>query len=387
MLFRSPFRFALLCLGLVVLASPPASAQAPWSRLALFRRVAADPNTDYGLTRENGPWMIMAATFAGEGAEDQARELTYELRKSFKLEAYTYKMQVDAQEETVNGRGVDRYGQPLRMRYRRKSNNTEIAVLVGNYPSVDDSQAQRELVKVKEIEPKTLNVEELARQGKRTYQQLVGFRLNQKNVTPEMMRKNASDAIWHNTLISNSTRQWGPMGSAFLSRNPALPDETAVNTIDKFVYDMNKEVEHSLLDCRGKYSVRVATFTGSVVLNQKAIRELQRGDKKMKSRLAYAAEQTHRLTVALRQKGYEAYEFHDRGASMVTVGSFNTLGTPRPDGKLELDPRIVKIMQTFGRDEARGGQPRSLIGIPFDVNAVPVLVPVRSFAADYARGS
>jgi len=49
----------------------------------------------------------------------------------------------------------------------------------------------------------------------------------------------------------------------------------------------------------------------------------------MKSELEAAAEKAHRLAKALRMKGYDAYEFHDRYASIVTVGSFNSAGTPR----------------------------------------------------------
>jgi len=77
------------------------------------------------------------------------------------------------------------------------------------------------------------------------------------------------------------------------------------------------------------------------------------------------ARKAHELTLALRQKGYEAYEFHDRGASIVTVGSFDSLGTRRPDGKIELDPRIVQIINTFAAEPAPPvpGVPRSVTSL------------------------
>jgi hypothetical protein len=114
------------------------------------------------------------------------------------------------------------------------------------------------------------------------------------------------------------------------------------------VYEMNKDIdppEQSLLACKGKYTVQVATFTGAVVMDQKKIREVQNGLSQIDSRLAEAATKANQLARALRQKGYEAYEFHDRHASIVTVGSFDTAGTPRPDGKLEMNPTMLRIIQ------------------------------------------
>ncbi len=82
---------------------------------------------------------------------------------------------------------------------------------------------------------------------------------------------------------------------------------------------MNKDVPNSLLDCKGQYTVKVATFTGAVLLDQKKIEEVEHG-KRMASRLAEAAEKAHKLTTALREKGYDAYEFHDRESSIVVRG-------------------------------------------------------------------
>ena len=68
----------------------------------------------------------------------------------------------------------------------------------------------------------------------------------------------------------------GPMANAFVANNPLLPNEYFVpKGIDKFVVDMNKDVPHSLLACRGKYTVKVATFTNcptvELLLNGKSL--------------------------------------------------------------------------------------------------------------------
>ena len=53
-------------------------AENPLLALLPFRMIDADPNKSYTLTPENGPWVIVASSFAGNGAEQQARELVYE---------------------------------------------------------------------------------------------------------------------------------------------------------------------------------------------------------------------------------------------------------------------------------------------------------------------
>ena len=81
----------------------------------------------------------------------------------------------------------------------------------------------------------------------------------------------------------------------------------------------------------------------------------------MKSRLIDAAEKAHKLTEALRAKGVQAYEFHDRASSIVTIGSFDSVGTPQPNGQIELNPQIHAIMQKYGAENhsLRGRHPRS----------------------------
>ena len=185
--------------------------------------------------------------------------------------------------------------------------------------------------------------------------------------------------------INSATRQHGPMGSAFISRNPLLPkNDLQGGAIDQVVYNMNQYVRYSLLDCPGKITVRVATFKGATIMDQKKIRQLLRGETKLKSRLGVAALTAHRLTEALRLKGFEAYEFHDRYTSIVTVGSFDSPGTPRPDGKIEINPEMHKVMKAF--TQKLGESPLSLITYPFDIQPTPVAVPRRSVSGDYARG-
>ena len=46
---------------------------------------------DLRLEDTNGPWLIMACSFSGKDAEQQAHDLPLELRKRYKLEAFVHK--------------------------------------------------------------------------------------------------------------------------------------------------------------------------------------------------------------------------------------------------------------------------------------------------------
>jgi len=344
----------------------PGHAAPPWASLISPKKVEADPSKTYLLTPENGPWLIMACSFSGERAEQQARELVLELRQRYKLPAYMYRMHFQVGEEVI-GRGVDRYGNPVRMRYRRPPQFDEIAVMVGDFPAVDDPEAQRTLEKIKHCHPECLKPSP----EKPTSQNLAAWRTFIKYVRAEK-------------------ESLGPMCKAFLTTNPLLPREYfAPKGMDAFVEQLNADLPYSLLRCPGKYTVQVATFTGTVIMDPQRIQRIQQGLEDFESSLDKAAWAAHKLTEALRMKGYEAYEFHDRYASIVTVGSFDSVGTPRPDGKIELNPQIHAIMELFKAEPATtpgaGPKVKTLAGIPFDPQPIPVEVPRRSFSADYRR--
>ncbi len=360
---------SICCLVLALFAVNTAEASPPWGGVLSLTSVDADPDKSYTLTKANGPWMILACTFSGDGAEQQAQELVLELRQRYKLEAYTHERQMKF--GATHGRGLDPTGRPLMMRHRI-DRLREIAVMVGNFRGVDDPSAQRTLRKLKTSHPKCLEISE----ERQTYQSLAALRVAQRVVQ---------------RVAGSAKKDKGPMGHAFISPNPLLGDELAATSgLDPMVVEMNQHVEHSLLDCPGNFTVQVATFTGSVVIDQREIREIEQG-KELESGLAEAAVKAHQLTEALRLKGWEAYEFHDRYSSIVTIGGFSSTGTPRPDGKIEINPGIHRIMTTFGaRQAALPGQPaamtmKSLIGIPFDIQPIPVHVPRRSLSREMAR--
>jgi hypothetical protein len=348
-------------------ASSVANAAKPWELLIPFTRVEAEADKQYLLTDDHGPWMILATSFAGPGANQQAQELALELRESFNLEAFVHKQTYDFT-QPVEGLGLDRYGRPKVMEYANAVKFDEIAVLIGHFESVEDPKVEKVLDKIKHARPDCLDLAK----NKNTTQRFIGFRELYRRLTPD-----------------EEKRQKGPMGNAFVTRNPLLPREYFVpDGLDPLVERMNRNVEHSLLDNPGKFSVKIATFRGATTMQ---LDKIAKDGRELPSKLEEAAVKAHELTEALRKRGVEAYEFHDRYESIVTVGSFDSVGAERPDGRMEIAPDVHKIMLTYSPQQAPlpgqdayGLVPYSLNGISCDVQPLPVKVPKTSIAAAYA---
>jgi len=409
-----PVRLALVAAALAAMAGRPARTAEPfWRQVMPRKRVEADANGDYTLAENNGPWLIMACSFNGELGEQEARELVLELRRDFNLPAFYYGMTFQIDDGNA-GRGLDDYGGRIKRRYQRGNQVVEHAVLVGEFHSVDDSEAQSLLERVKTLEPEALKVET----GEATAQSLIDVRQFYRTVKQKVGKP--------------VTR--GPMGHAFLTRNPLLPKEYFVpKGVDEDIAKWNEVLEYSLLHCPKKYTIKVATFRGRISL--KAANdgiEDERGTRAAdeKDPLVVAGENAHKLTVGLRSKGWEAYEFHDRHESYVTVGSFDEVQT-LPDGRLVPSTREAQIIAyTFGAlspdngfdraayeaigakgdlveqaamkerqikqqfahqfakgmgDVAEGFNPKRFVGLPFDIQPVPIEAPKKSISSAYMR--
>lgn len=364
--------FPLLALACIETLGPrPASAAPPWASLIPFTRIEADPTKSYAITESEGPWMILAATFSGEGADQQAQELVIELRKKYKLESYTFVRHIDDTQPQV-GLGLNKYGEPKRMRPINAVKYDEVAVLVGNYTSYEDSRAQKTLQTLKRAWPDAIN----PNKRPTTSQSLGVLREAQRQIKFKTTKKN----------------ELGPMRAAMICRNPLIPDEYfRQGGLDRLVLDMNQGVEFSLLDCPKQFSVRVATFRGKDTMVLKEIDRLNQQDQ-VTDKLAEGAEKAHVLTTALRQLGYEAYEFHDRHESVVTVGAFDSVGDPRADGRTEINPAVNELLEKFKAKPVKNLpgiagaiRPEKLKGISFDVQPIPIAVPRKSIGSDYAR--
>lgn len=252
----------------------------------------------YPLTPKHGPWMIKVTSLWEESEHQEvqvANELVYQLRKKG-IPAYTHR-QTDKEEEVES---TDRLGRP---RYRKMTaQHGMIAVLAGNYSSPDDKKAKDTLNYIKKFKP---------------------------NVTVEWKGKQVPVPVMVST--------------AFLIRNPLLSEEDlAKKNRDPFIVKLNSGVDHSLLENKGKFTLVVASFYGK---SQVSPAKFEKFDNmlsdKSKISLDNAARDSWQLMTTLRNQGADAYVYHDRFKSIVTVGAFKS-----PD-----DPEIFRLVERYRAKE------------------------------------
>lgn len=326
------------------------------AKLGGQKKVEADPNKEYKLVDTNGPWLIQVTSFSGPNARHEANNLVHELRSKYNYNAYVYDKVFtnDLSQEKEKPRGLISH---KKTRYLKTGTRQDFIVLIGDFQSMDDLDFQKAL---KEI--KTMHPESYRRGGTMSMTQ------------------------WQQGGVATPNNARGPFHvTAMGTRNPMMPPENQPGTIDKFLTDLNSKRKYSLLTCPGLYTVRVATFTGRTIIRQDEIKEIEEGKRQFSNRKVSELELSERAAVKLceilRQKGFEAYEFHDYHASYVTVGSFNSVGQPRPDGKTEINPDIYRVMEYFKGTEANNiGQgtishePKRFDDIECDVQ--PLIIPV-----------
>lgn len=284
----------------------------------------------YQLTPKHGPWMVMVTSFRnvrdadmktdGLTAEQAAAELVFELREKG-IPAYTFSQ--DAVKSEIDTQ--DRLGRDDRRIYA--SQRDMICVLAGNYESIDDNVAQKTLKFIKKFHPKFLRD---AKSG-------------------AILRADAADR--------------GPLSGAFMTINPMIkPEEVVQRNIDKETKFLNTGIDYPLVRNPHKYTLRVATFAGKSATpfaNSQYRGNEGNFDLNVRKPAGYniilAGEDADQLTHFLRQSKNqlkkegqlgkfsvagvdEAYVYHDKFQSIVTIGGFDS-----PD-----DPRIRLVAEYYG---------------------------------------
>lgn len=284
-----------------------------------------NPNKRYELTERHGPWMIMVATFSdikdpsqrkdGMSAEEAADKLVRELRAK-DIPAYVYSQ--GAKREKIDT--YDRLGNKDQRTY--VAQNDMICVLAGNYDSYEANNAQDTLAKIKKFKPKFL-----------ADPQKVGAVVRE---------------------VKDNKK--GPFAGAFLTINPARkPGDVVKKQVDQETKYFNSNIEYALINMKKKYTLKVATFTGKSAVpmaNSKFTGKEASFDKSIFDtttyNLARAGEDAMQLTYAMRHKSpvtrrtfgvdsFDAYVYHDKVQSYVTVGGFDS----------ENDPEIKRLAQVF----------------------------------------
>ena len=273
------------------------------TNMASAKRIEAVKGKEYTLTKRHGPWMIMVASLAeppperrveGISPDEAAAALVYELRRKG-IPAYTY-----SQNEIINQlRTVDRLGRPRQSEYTAQQDR--IVVLAGNYGNPDSWIAQKTLEYVKKLHPRS----------------------------------------WEEHGIYRQTRgRPGPLSGSFLTINPRLSaEEVAQKKRDPLLLKLNSGREYSILENKGRFTIQVASFHGKSLTGvttskfEATVEDLKVGDSLDEAALSA----WHVAKILREQHNQEAYVFHDRHRSVVTVGSFES----------EDDPQIARVINQF----------------------------------------
>jgi hypothetical protein len=286
------------------LPAPTIPDQVPSATIAL----PADPIEPFLLTRQNGPFMVMAKTFRGPDAERWALALVLELRNDHGLPAYILRSR------DFPMRSYIRTVPPTALRAQQQAHigepektrtYDEAVVLVGDEKTLIDSE--KLLHKVKIIKPKCLN-------------------------------GNPSIFHWREGL-----------NTAMRTTNPFVPAQDLYpRKPDLFVKEMNGG-PHSIFSCPGRYTLQVAEFGGRATFNTKnpEFEETWWKTHLMeKSPLAEAADKAEELAQILakdpevRKTGALPYVYHDRTSSKVMLGAFNE---PNDRAAVKLRETMLKL--------------------------------------------
>lgn len=270
----------------------------------------------YLLTKDVGPFMVLAKTFRGPDAERSALALVLELRNEYQLPAFILRSKDFPRNSNIRNipptapPGVDRarLADPERVR-----SFDEAAVLVGNEKTL---KATEELLhKVKKIKPKCID-----------------------NL-PKLY-------VWQ-TGLSKATR----------TTNPYVPAQNLYpGGSDPFVMRMNKG-PNSLYNCPANYTLEVANFSGRSSFDVAGTQSL--GDMGLKkSPLITAADDAERMAQSLaksdeiKQLGQPVYVYHDRSSSRVMIGAFNS---PNDPAAAQLREQLLRLaVPLIQADPAKG---------------------------------
>ena len=332
---RRPLLTALAAAASLASLAPPAAAG----------KLECDRSKKYRLTERHGPWVIMCATFhpgknpdaPGLTPEQAADELVYELReKGIPAEAWV----MGSKTETLETTARDGSRQTMVMASLRGG----VAVMAGNFPSADDPRATRALKAIKTMQPKCL--------------------------APDPKKSRGWTGVTANGGRFRLTpgRRSGPLARAILTPNPLMSeaDRRRHARRDPLLVRLNGGQEYSLADCPGRYSLVIAQFRGKTYTQVAGTETEHLGrDENLSDSLDEAATKAWELCQVLRNReGVEAYVWHGRHRSVVTVGGFD-----RPD-----DPRVARLARQYGptvspvqpSGKPLGPQPRT-VTVPKDL--------------------
>jgi hypothetical protein len=255
----------------------------------------SEPIEPYLLSKENGPFMVLARTFRGVDAERMALALVKELRNDYNLPAYILRTKDFPGKSMI--RGVpptvpSKVMAPDVKMPEKIRTFDEAAVLVGN-------------------EKTTAASEKLWREVKK--------------IKPKCLEGMSSPFPWRQGL-----------STALRTTNPYVPAQLLFpRKADRLMVQMNSGLR-SVVNCPGRYTLQVAEFSGrSTFQLNPAQQPLGVLSNLKESPLQTAHDDAERMAEKLAKDpevtrlGQPIYVLHDRTSSRVFVGSFDSAQDPR----------------------------------------------------------
>ena len=214
------FLFALTGLALLALTGT-----------ALARDVEADPNKNYPVTADIGPWMICVHAYTGPNAGHMAHDLVLEIRQSYQLPAYIFNR--GAEDRRKQQEEVDRIKQlSPGARLRTPLIEEQFAVLIGGYKDMDAARSALNGIK--------------------------------KLKMPDVQRVRVDWAWIYNTKEQALERTLvNPFQHSFVGRNPTAPKERPPDTSDDYVFmkKLNADEPYSPLKCGKPWTLAGSSLT------------------------------------------------------------------------------------------------------------------------------
>jgi hypothetical protein len=349
------------------------------------------PIEPYLLTRQNGPFMVMAHTFRGPDAVRYAQALAIELRQKYNLPAYVFFLRFQPGHSNIRGvpptaapevQSGEKITGPERYRMTDES-----CVLVGDCKTIDDSE--KVLHQVKKLHSEVLDgVPSIWSWRKGKGLTRAHLTTNPLVASEDLFSAPGSSGHGHGrggvamqsgqvvdptALTAAIQSDPGLSQAQFLAPNnvkietSTLPSARAVQT-DPLLKQMNSG-SYSLFKCTGANVLQVAEFSGRVSVGPDPRIEnptfLQQGP------LAKAADDAESLAQAIAKcksldRRFQPYVFHDRTSSRVFIGPVSGPDDPAL-------PQLRQVVNALSNELVM----KQYTQLPLAPARVPVPVPGR----------
>lgn len=252
------------------------------------------PIEPYLLTKDNGPFMVLAYTFRGPDAPRKALAVVLELRGKHNLPAYIL----------------------LSKDFPGRSNIRDVpptAELAQKVPAIGDPEAIRTLDEAAVM----VGDEKTVKDSVVLLKKVKGLRL----------------ACFNGGNRRLPFHQGRELSRAIRTTNPFVPAELLFAQKPDVLLGQMNGGPHNILNCPGRYSLQVAEFSGRSSFDGEHDQKFTLTGFE-KSPLKTAADDAERMAEALnkdravQKTGARAYVYHDRFSSRVLIGSFQNPADP-----------------------------------------------------------